>query len=430
MNHSEKVKKLQAEFLQIHGAFVLDKKTSNLFRPLEKASQKLDVSAFTSVLSVSDGVVDVEGMTPFEKLVPETLRYGFVPQVTIELKTITVGGAVSGVALEASSFKYGLFHQTVIEMEVLLASGEVVICSADENSELFFALPNSYGTLGYILRLKIKLIKAKKYVHLQYTKYDNSQEYFVALEKLSTPNQDHDFLEGVIFGKDDLVLSVGKFVDEAPYTNDYTYMKIYYQSLKKRTEDFLKTEQFLFRWDPDWWWGTKGGLMEFPLTRLLLGKWFLHSKNHMRLLRLEQNYKFLKKLSSQSQERVIQDIGIPPGNWEEYFAFLVDQIGILPIWLCPFIADSEFKLFPVKNKTYLDFGFWGTCPKKETEHYWNRLVEKKTFELEGVKSLYSEVDYTENEFWQNSNREAYEKVKVKYDPQNKFGGLYKRVSGR
>lgn len=429
MEHTEKVKKLQAEFLKINGPFILGKKTSNLFRPLQKAHQKLDVSHFTSVLSVKDGLVDVEGMTTFEKLIPETLKYGFIPQVTIELKTITVGGAVSGVALESSSFKYGLFHQTVVEMEVLLGSGEVVVCSREVNPDLFFALPNSYGTLGLILRLKIKLTKAKPYVHLEYLQYDNSREYLKALEKLAQPDQDHDFLEGVVFGKKQLVLSVGKLVDTAPYNNDYTYRKIYYQSLKNREEDYLKVDQFLFRWDPDWWWGTKGGLMDFLPTRLLLGKWFLHSKNQMKLLRLEQNYRFIKNLSAPKEERVIQDIGIPPGKWEEFLDFLIDKIGILPIWLCPFLATPDFKLFPLKNNTYLDYGFWGAVPKKESDHYWNRLVEQKTFATGGIKSLYSDVTYTENEFWKNSDQAAYKVVKQKYDPSNKLGDLYKKVSG-
>ena len=95
---------------------------------------------------------------------------GLMPTVVPELKSITIGGAVVGVGVESSSFRsvsiasgccrnrhcrYGFVHETILEMEVLLANGEVLICTPDnEHSDLFFAIPNSYGTFGYILRLK------------------------------------------------------------------------------------------------------------------------------------------------------------------------------------------------------------------------------------------------------------------------------------
>ena len=68
-------------------------------------------------------IADVEGMTTYETLVDETLRYGLLPAVVPQLKTITVGGAVSGLGIESSSFKYGLVHETVDEMEILTGEG-------------------------------------------------------------------------------------------------------------------------------------------------------------------------------------------------------------------------------------------------------------------------------------------------------------------
>ena len=46
-----------------------------------------------------------------------------------QLKTITIGGAVAGVGIEASSFSYGLVHDTMLELEVLLGDGSVVVCT-------------------------------------------------------------------------------------------------------------------------------------------------------------------------------------------------------------------------------------------------------------------------------------------------------------
>ena len=64
-------------------------------------------------------IAEVEGMTTFEDFTDAALLKGMRPPVVPELKTITVGGAVSGLGIEASSFKHGLVHETVEEMEIL-----------------------------------------------------------------------------------------------------------------------------------------------------------------------------------------------------------------------------------------------------------------------------------------------------------------------
>src|ERR1700720_3083428 len=110
----------------------LQKTTSNLFRRREQtARHKLDVRSFDAVLRVDPDrmIADVEGMTTYEALVDETLRDGLLPAVVPQLKTITVGGAVSGLGIESSSFKYGLVHETVEKMEILTGDGSLVTCS-------------------------------------------------------------------------------------------------------------------------------------------------------------------------------------------------------------------------------------------------------------------------------------------------------------
>lgn len=79
-----------------------------------------------------------------------------MPPIIPELRTITVGGAISGVAIESSSCNYGWFHNNVIEFDILLASGKIVTCSRDNQYKDLF-----YGTLGYILKAKLNLVTAK-----------------------------------------------------------------------------------------------------------------------------------------------------------------------------------------------------------------------------------------------------------------------------
>ncbi len=107
----------------------LKKRTSNVFRTRAAATApRLDVSWFDGVLSVDPvaRTADVLGMTTYEHLVDATLPYGLMPLVVPQLKTITLGGAVTGMGIEASSFRNGLPHESVIEMDVLTGDGRIV----------------------------------------------------------------------------------------------------------------------------------------------------------------------------------------------------------------------------------------------------------------------------------------------------------------
>ncbi|MGH3575588.1 MAG: FAD-binding oxidoreductase, partial [Pseudonocardiaceae bacterium] len=135
----------------------LAKPTSNLFRSRAAAGPGLDVSGLTGVLEVDPAsrTADVAGMCTYENLVAATLPHGLTPLVVPQLKTITLGGAVSGLGIEAASFRNGLPHESVLEFEALTGAGEIV--TAMPGDELFAGFPNSYGTLGYATRLRIEL---------------------------------------------------------------------------------------------------------------------------------------------------------------------------------------------------------------------------------------------------------------------------------
>ncbi|MEK6955757.1 MAG: FAD-binding protein, partial [Nanoarchaeota archaeon] len=106
----------------------INKKTSNLFRSRDNSSHKIDVKNFNNVISIDTHnlIAEVEGMCTYETLVDECLKFNLMPSVVPELKTITIGGAATGVGIESSSFKFGFVHETILEMEILLSDGSVV----------------------------------------------------------------------------------------------------------------------------------------------------------------------------------------------------------------------------------------------------------------------------------------------------------------
>ena len=115
----------------------LAKTTSNLFRP-RRATQApgLDVSGLDGVIAIDAraGTADVAGMTTYEHLVDATLPYGLIPLVVPQLRTITLGGAVSGLGIESTSFRSGLPHESVVEMDVFTGAGEVVTTRPGDDS--------------------------------------------------------------------------------------------------------------------------------------------------------------------------------------------------------------------------------------------------------------------------------------------------------
>src|SRR3954452_11627763 len=129
--HEQAVEQLRASYDAIPaGAPVrLAKKTSNLFRPRANHDLPgLDVSGLDGVIEVDPDTLtaEVQGMCTYERLVAATLPHGLIPYVVPQLKTITLGGAVSGLGIESTSFRNGLPHESVEEMDVFTGAGEVV----------------------------------------------------------------------------------------------------------------------------------------------------------------------------------------------------------------------------------------------------------------------------------------------------------------
>jgi FAD/FMN-containing dehydrogenase len=420
----------------------LEKNTSNLFRVREKTSHRmLSVRDFNHVLAVNiqEGWAEVEGMTTYGDFVEATLPHGAMPAIVPELTSITVGGGVSGTALESTSFRYGFVHETVLEMDILLPDGSVVTCTPDnEHRDLFFGIPNSYGTLGYILKLKLKIIPIKPYVRLEHLKFPDAAALFAAMGAYAE-KPGVDFIDGAIHGKKFYIMTVGTFSDTAPYTSDYTYKKIYYRSQQERDEDYLTTKDYLWRWDTDWFWCSEVIHAQNPIIRRLLGRKHLNSVFYGDVMRWNQRWHITDTLSPLfgiRNEWVIQDSEIPLPNAAAYLEFFHREISEKPIACAPVrcpTPQNRFPLFPLKPMAfYINIGFYGSVPTKKEygEGHFNKLVEKKTSEMGGIKMLYSDAYYTEDEFWNIYDKQAYDALKQKYDPQRKLKNLFQKCVKR
>ena len=202
------------------------------------AAAGLAVDGLDRVLSVDPvaRTADVAGMTTYEDLVAATLPHGLMPLVVPQLKTITLGGAVVGLGIESTSFRDGLPHESVIEADVLTGTGEIL--STVDHPDLLAGLPNSYGTLGYALRLRIELAPVRPFVRLRHIRFDTAEETATALAEITATRrwagERVDFCDGTVFSPQEHYLSLGEMVDTAPYLSDYTGQGIYYRSIQER----------------------------------------------------------------------------------------------------------------------------------------------------------------------------------------------------
>jgi FAD/FMN-containing dehydrogenase len=420
----------------------LAKRTSNLFRDRARRGRpRIDLSGFDAVIRVdpAGGVVEAEGMVPYVALADATLAHGMMPAVVPQLKSITLGGAVAGVGIEASSFREGLVHETVTAMEVLTGDGRIVTCTPDnEHRDLYFGLPNSYGTLGYALAVTARLVPVRPYVALEHVRYSHPDACFAAMAAHCSERR-LDFVDGVVFAPDEIYLTLGRFVREAPATSDYGYENIYYRSIRERPTDWLTVRDYLWRWDTDWFWCSRNVGAQHPLIRRLLGRKRLNSLTWQKVMRWNSRWGVTRawaRLRGLHPESVIQDVDIPLARAAEFLAFLHDEIGILPVWLCPIRAPDparRFPLYPLAPGTaYVNFGFWDVvvdAAPRPAGHR-NRMIERKVAELGGLKSLYSDSFYAEDEFWAAYDRAAYAALKAKYDPSGTLPDLYAKCVER
>ncbi len=442
----------------------LAKRTSNLFRPrAAPVGPGLDVSAFGQPIEVDPVglTAKVQGMTTYEDLVEATLAQGCMPLVVPQLRTITLGGAVTGLGIEASSFRNGLPHESVLEAEVLTGCGEVVVARPDgEHADLFRTFPNSYGSLGYALSLTIELERVHPYVALRHVRFASVDEASTAIGQIVRSRRWEekpvDFLDGVAFGRTEVYLTLGTWADtpgEQGLPSDYTGQQIFYRSIRARERDVLTVRDYLWRWDTDWFWCSRAFGAQHPAVRRIWPRSKLRSDVYWKIVTFENRHQVMSRIDARRgrppRERVVQDVEIPLERLTDFVDWFLRKVPIEPLWLCPLqlrprhtdspasqgnppggVADTRWPLYPMSDgEPYVNVGFWSTVPIEagRVDGDTNRAIEDEVTRLGGHKSLYSDSYYDRETFDRLYGGGAYRPVKDRYDPKGRLPSLYDKA---
>ncbi|QIG42738.1 FAD-binding oxidoreductase [Nocardioides anomalus] len=461
--HEAAVARLQASYDAIPaGSPVrLAKKTSNLFRPRAATSHGLDVSGLDGVIEVDPvgQTAEVQGMCTYEHLVEATLPHGLIPLVVPQLKTITLGGAVTGLGIESTSFRSGLPHESVEEMDVFTGAGEVV--TTRPGDDLFDTFPNSYGSLGYATRIRIGLERVPDRVELRHVRFDDpgllSKTIAEIVETREHDGLQVDGLDGVAFAPGEYYLTLARWFEpladrgdapEAsrlaalapqPPTSDYTGQQVYYRSIQQRQTDLLTMHDYLWRWDTDWFWCSGAFGVQNPTVRRLWPRRYRRSDVYHRLIGLNRRTGFMDWLDRRKgrpqREMVVQDVEVPVERLGEFLDWFDAEVGMRPVWLCPLVSPgtstgAQWPTYPLRpGTTYVNVGFWGTVHvgPEAPDAPRNRAIEAKVMELGGHKSLYSEAFYDRETFDRLYDGPHLAAVKQQYDPEDRLLSLYDKA---
>lgn len=389
---------------------------------LRARDAKIDISDLDAILSidpVARTCVAEPGVT-FVDLVRATMRHGLVPLVVPELKTITIGGAVSGCSIESMSFRVGGFHDTCTAYEVITSEGEILQCTPDNAHSLVFQMMHgTFGTLGILACLTFKLTPAKRFVRLTYERHPTLAGYLDAIARCANDAR-LDFMDGIIHARDLHVLSLGHFVDEAPYTSNYEWMKVYYQSTATRQEDYLTTPDYFFRYDR----GVTNVRPSSFLGRLLFGK-FVRSTQ---MLWLAER---LRWALPADRPTVTLDLFLPHSKVPAFFDWYYRELDFFPLWCVPYRRVRNYEWIApafyegMRDELFVDLAIYGM--KQRDGRNLHKLIEEALVRVGGIKTLIAHNYYSEAEFWSIWNKSNYDQVKAITDPRNLFRDLYTKM---
>jgi cytokinin dehydrogenase len=156
----------------------------------------LDLTALDQILSLDEtGLsVDCQAGVKWETLARQAISRGLIPPVLTNNLGVTIGGTLSVAGLGVASFRHGTQGDNVTEIETVLGTGDVVVCSPDQNRETFDAVRSSLGQFGVITRARLRLRRCLPKARTYFLLYDDLASLMRAAEIVMKDGR-VDFLE-------------------------------------------------------------------------------------------------------------------------------------------------------------------------------------------------------------------------------------------
>lgn len=392
--------------------------------------------------------VRVEPMVNMGQVTAQLLPMGWTLPVLPELDDLTVGGLVNGFGVETSSHIYGLFQHICVSFEIVTAEGKTVHCSATENPELFYSIPWSHGTLGFLVAAELRIVPASRYVEVTYEPVRGLDRMVQRFEEESRRTEANRFVEMLMYSLNEGVLMMGRFSDkpaaDAPVNRIgrwykpwfYKHVQTYLQQDRTGKES-IPVRQYYHRHTRSFFWEMEE-IIPFgnkPWYRFLFG-WALPPR--IALLKF-----FETDTTRQLREKyhVVQDMLMPVSKLRDSLRYFHDEYLIYPLWLCPMrIPENPAGIGMVHPHTlpngltddlFVDIGAYGT-PKRAHFDGNQALKKLEEFVIEngGYQALYARTLMTEEQFRTMFDHSTYDGLRARMPyVKNAFGDIYRKVGG-
>ncbi|XP_012941138.1 delta(24)-sterol reductase [Aplysia californica] len=381
-------------------------------------------------------IVRVEPLVTMGQVTACLNPLGWTLPILPELDDLTVGGLIMGVGIETSSHLYGLFQHSCVSFELVTADGSVVKCSKDENPDLFYAVPWSHGTLGFLVAAEIKIVPAKKYVKMEYIPVGSVKE----LERRFLDEdtcKNNQFLEALVYSRSQSVFMVGNLTDEAEpdkinpignYWKPWFYKHVGGFLQTGPATEYIPLRHYYHRHTRSIFWMLED-IIPFgnnPLFRMLFG-WMVPPK--VSLLKLTQG-ETIKMMYEKYQ--LIQDMLVPMKELGRSLDFFDKELDLYPLWICPFKLFSQpGMVHPAgdQDEMYVDIGAYGTPRTKGFSTVPStRRLEDFVAEVKGFQMLYADSYLSREQFRAMFDHSLYDKMRKQLDCEKAFPEVYEKVN--
>src|SRR5277367_5720923 len=126
---------------------------------LNDQNRVVDLTRLNRMLSFdpASGLLRCEAGVTIAELIDVFLPRGFFPPVTPGTRFVTLGGSIAADVHGKNHHRDSSLASHVTNFDLMVASGEVLRCSREENSALFWATVGGMGLTGVILELELRM---------------------------------------------------------------------------------------------------------------------------------------------------------------------------------------------------------------------------------------------------------------------------------
>jgi Delta24-sterol reductase len=416
LDYQEKVKKISQQIEKCKQLITTNRSGQNI-RDLSFKKQQFQVNTkiFNQILSLNTEYVDCESCVTVGKLNRFTIPHGKIVPSMPEGPSFTVGGCFAGLALGSNSYLHGFFGHNVIDFDIILGNGEFITnVSQEKEADLYYGIGGTYGTLGTITRVKLKLIPCQPYVKVNYFHYNSFNEFNTNFKDI-IDHKKHDFLEAFVNKKNSFTIVAADFIDKVNTSQiatikDKNPLKerkkcLYAQIANKKKYNYLHLIDYLERWSSAVFWGkylySPYKVSDYILMAILGSLISSHFSNKHDFLDIPMYAFHANKIVGEynRDKYVLQtDIGTPLSKLQQALKLVDEMSGVFPIWICPILDNYHpDKIFCTrkpdlcKEDFILDIGIYGAINTNISSKKINIALKNLVFKMEPSKVFFQLV---------------------------------------